>query len=85
MQDNEQWLSIIEYSICTKKSISTIRRYIKANRLKFKEVDGKYLIFTNKVNKKIIETDELEIKIKKLEQENLELKMLVDLYEQKFH
>lgn len=88
------WLSISEYSQYRDISISTIRRYIKAERVKYKLESGKYFIFvsdenyTLRVNQK--EREELSLKmeilelkdrIKSLEEENNDLKMLVDLYE----
>ena len=45
MDENGQWLSIMEYCLERKKSISTVRRYIKSNLVKFKEVNGKYFIW----------------------------------------
>ena len=41
-----KWLSILEFAAYKKKSISTVRRYIKANRVKYKEENGKYFIWT---------------------------------------
>jgi hypothetical protein len=38
------WLPITEYSLKNKMSISTIRRKIKSNTLKFKVENGKYFI-----------------------------------------
>ncbi|MEC7276805.1 MAG: hypothetical protein VXV96_10835 [Bdellovibrionota bacterium] len=91
-----KWLSIPEYSQYRNISISTVRRYIKANRVKHRLDDGKYLIFvsdenyTLRVNQK--EREELSLKmqihelkdrIRILEEENNDLKMLVDLYEGK--
>lgn len=92
MANQEQWLSIIDYSIAKNKSISTIRRYIKSGRLKYKEIDGKYLIKT-KVSDEIVDTrgnhseiiSELKNRIRSLEEENIELRMLVELYEQNLH
>ena len=40
-----KWLSVLEFAAHKKKSISTVRRYIKANRVKHKEENGKYFIF----------------------------------------
>ena len=78
-----KWLSIIEYANYKKKSISTVRRYIKANRVKFREEQGKYFIFC-----KSDESMELKLENIRLKKENRalleeisELKMLVDLYE----
>lgn len=40
-----KWVSIQEYSLNNSISISTIRRRIRAGRLKFKLVNGRYEIF----------------------------------------
>lgn len=87
MTSQGEWLTITEYSFLKNKSISTIRRYIKANRVKTKLIDGKYYIWTNKTinlnenisSNKVIK--KLEEKIKHLTEENNELKMLIELYE----
>jgi hypothetical protein len=86
-----KWLSILEYASSRNKSISTVRRYIKANRVKFKEENGKYYIWAKQIS--AIQTnsrDELELKfeVERLKKENRilieemeELRMLVSLYE----
>jgi uncharacterized protein YegL len=40
-----KWLSIKDYSNRTKISVSTLRRKIKENNIKYKTEQGKYLIF----------------------------------------
>jgi hypothetical protein len=81
------WLTIFEYCELRKKSISTVRRYIKAERIKYKMVDGKYYIAVKKtlINKpdEKYKLKNMENEILKLKEENLELKMLIDLYEKK--
>ena len=96
MNINGVWLSILEYSEIKNISVSTIRRYIKSERVKYKKSEGKFLIFMNSDNYKrysennssesnILEyrlkIQELEIKNKSLRLENDELKMLVQIYE----
>lgn len=86
------WLSINDYSRYKSVSVSTIRRHIKNNILKHKEEGGKYLIYVPSSEKlKLREEEEtlrlkleLELlrgKIRSLQEENHELRMLVDLYE----
>ena len=88
------WLSITDYSNYKRISISTIRRYIKSNILKYKEENGKYLIYvpsTEKIKasleqeslKNLFEIELLKTQIRQLQDENAELKMLVDIYEGK--
>lgn len=87
-----KWLSVLEFAAYKKKSISTVRRYIKANRVKFKEENGKYYIWTKNFipNQTSQEKESLTLKLEleRLKKENLELKeqlievkMLLDLYE----
>lgn len=86
------WLSITDYSRYKNVSISTIRRHIKSNILKYKEDNGKYFIYVPSTERlKIKEEEELlrvklevellRSQIRQLREENNELKMLVDLYE----
>jgi hypothetical protein len=87
------WLSITDYSVYKKVSISTIRRHLKSNILKHKENDGKYFIYVaNSDRVKLKEEEEIlrsklecelyKSQIRDLKEENAELRMLVDLYEQ---
>jgi cell shape-determining protein MreC len=88
------WLSIIEYSVYKNISISSIRRRIKANQVKYKCEDGKYFIYvsSDKIEannldqeKELLaaklELEHLKLRIQSLEEENNDLKMLVNLYE----
>jgi cell shape-determining protein MreC len=90
------WLSITDYSIYKKVSVSTIRRHIKNNILKFKEEDGKYLIHVSNPDRVKLREEEENLRIKlenellksqlrQLREENNELRMLVDLYEGNSH
>ncbi len=86
------WLSLSDYSRYKSVSISTIRRHIKNNILKHREENGKYFIYVPSSERvKIREEEELlraklelELlrgRIRGLQEENHELRMLVDLYE----
>ena len=88
------WLSITDYSLYKKVSISTIRRHIKTNILKHKEEDGKYYIYVPNSERVKLKEDEELLRIKlenellksqmrQMREENNELLMLVDLYEKK--
>lgn len=88
------WLSITDYSNYKKVSVSTIRRHIKSKILKYKEEDGKYLLYvpsSDKVRLKEgeetlrlkLEVEMLRQQVRQLREENNELRMLVDLYETK--
>ena len=87
-----KWLSVLEFAAYKKKSISTVRRYIKASRVKFKEENGKYFIWTknyipNQTSQEK-ETLELKLELERLKKENIDIKeelaetkMLIELYE----
>lgn len=88
------WLSITDYSLYKKVSISTIRRHIKNNILKHKEEDGKYYIYVassdrvklkeeEEILRVKLENELLKTQLRQLREENNELRMLVDLYENK--
>lgn len=88
------WLSITDYSLYKKVSISTIRRHIKSNILKYKEEDGKYFIYVAHSERVKLREEEEMLRIKlenellksqnrQLREENDGLRMLVDLYEKR--
>ena len=88
------WLSITDYSLYKKVSISTIRRHIKTNILKHKEEEGKYFIYVPSSERVKLKEDEeilriklenelLKSQLRQMREENNELRMLVDLYEKK--
>lgn len=95
MSSSGKWVSILDYSRIKEISVSTIRRYIKANRVESRLVDGKYQIFisealldkANDENKEILklkfENEELKRINKRLVEENNDLKTLVMYYESK--
>ena len=88
-----KWLSVLEFASYKQKSISTVRRYIKANRVKFKEENGKYYIwvknFVTSSETSKQEVLELKLECERLKKLNQELKMelsdaymLIKIYEQ---
>ncbi|MBC7713331.1 MAG: hypothetical protein H7177_08330 [Rhizobacter sp.] len=81
------WLSILDYANVKKTSISTIRRAIKSGHVKYKEENGKYLIWTKEIT---VQKEELSLKLeneflkkrnRELEEEVNDLKMLLQVYE----
>lgn len=87
-----KWLSILEYASYKNKSISTVRRYVKANRVKHREENGKYFIWVkNYVSSNSVEakaTLDIKLELERLRKENIdlkneasEMKMLIQLYE----
>ena len=91
MQQAGTWLSILDYAKLKNISISTIRRHIKANKVVYKSDGGKYLIFVDRNDQAIadhseeirvrVEIETLRTRLRELEEENNDLKMLVTLYE----
>ena len=88
------WLSITDYSLYKKVSISTIRRHLKTNILKHREEDGKYFIYVASSERVKLKEEEEVLRVKlelelvrsqlrQQQEENSELRMLVDLYENK--
>ena len=88
MNQDGIWLPILEYASLKKTSISTIRRGIKSGRLKFREENGKYLVWTkgNSAEQRSSLNDQnesLRKEVKQLREEINDLKMLLSIYENK--
>jgi len=94
LSEQGRWCTITEYSQLRSLSVSTIRRYIKANRVKHKLVDGKYFIMIGdqrlkqagqKEEKEILrlqlENDLMRRELKLIKQELEDQKMLLSIYE----
>jgi hypothetical protein len=86
------WLSLNDYCHYKAISVSSVRRHIKKNILKFKEEGGKYFIYVPSKEKLDLREQEASLKmrleneylkqqIRSLKEENAELRMLNDLYE----
>lgn len=87
-----KWLSVQEYAAYKKKSISTVRRYIRADRVKYRDEGGKYFIWTKNYISQKSESERKQLSFKlefeRLKKENIDLKeelaevkMLIQLYE----
>lgn len=93
MNDLENWVGILDYAKLRGLSISTIRRKIKQKKLKYELINGKYFIFADNFNSNeestkhefylALENRQLKKEIIKMKEEMLELKMLINLYENK--
>jgi hypothetical protein len=88
------WIPLMDYSLKKGLSLSTLRRYIKANKVKFRIENGRYLLFDddwdNNNNAKIeplknaqSKLHTLQVGLQKAHEEIAELKMLIALYEEK--
>lgn len=92
--NSEQWLPIVDYAVKTGVSTSTLRRYIKSNKIRFKIEGGRYLIWSDAVISQTMSDDresdsllrkarELEQRLEQSQEQVSELKMLVAIYEEK--
>lgn len=94
-----EWLPLMEYAIKKGVSLSTLRRHIKSNKVRYRVEGGKYLLFddgglipslpSNPVAH-VVPDEVLLSKVRKLEidlriaqEEIAELKTLIALYEEK--
>ena len=94
--DSGTWIPLMDYAMKNGVSLSTLRRYIKAGKIKFKSENGKYLILSSQpashdwlipseIDTPHIEgrVSNLEVELKKAQEEIAELKMLVAIYEER--
>ncbi len=94
---NESWVPLVEFSVKTGISLSTLRRYIKANKVPWKLIEGRYLLLddgslkASQKDKASSSSKNIEGRLKNLEkelnsanEEITELKMLVAFYEEKW-
>lgn len=80
------WVPIVDYAVRHGMSTSTIRRYIKANKIRHKLQEGRYLIYSDVLETVPVgmsETETLKKQLAKAHEQIDELKMLVALYEEK--
>lgn len=42
--DSSNWIPLVEFSVQKGISLSTLRRYIKSNKIAWKLIDGRYLV-----------------------------------------
>ena len=83
------WVPLLDYAVMNGLSTSTLRRYIKANKVQFKVERGRYLLRSE--SQKPQSWDQgatqnsisLYQRIRELEEQVGELKMLVAIYEEK--
>lgn len=48
-----EWVPLLEYAVRKSVSLSTLRRYIKTNKIIYKLVRGRYLVFDNGTHPRI--------------------------------
>jgi hypothetical protein len=90
--ESEKWIPLVEFSVQRGISLSTLRRYIKSNKIPWKLLDGRYLVMDDGTfSAPRPEIKEIDSRLKVLEQnlnaaneEIAELKTLVAFYEEKW-
>lgn len=90
-EGSEAWVPLLDYAVLNGLSTSTLRRYIKSNKIQYKLEKGRYLIRSEKKSEQNLKWDEnatqnsvaLFQRIRELEEQVSELRMLVAIYEEK--
>jgi predicted site-specific integrase-resolvase len=88
------WIPLMDYAMKNGVSLSTLRRHIKAGKLRHKSEHGKYYVLDDSFDDdfELSSGDELSLEarvanlegdLKKAKQEIAELKMLVAIYEER--
>ena len=91
-----QWLSLMEYANQNHVSLSTLRRHIKADKVRYRIENGRYLIWSNskgewQTSDEVTATElsspvhmisELQRQLQQAREEIAELKTLVAFYEE---
>ncbi|NDD92083.1 hypothetical protein EBZ37_08365 [bacterium] len=96
MELRGQWLSLMEYATRNDVSLSTLRRHIKANKVRYRSDKGRYLIWSDSeigspsvfIREEHLSLDspldslaDLRVQLQKAREEIAELKTLVAFYE----
>lgn len=92
-----EWLPLMEYAMRKGVSLSTLRRHIKSNKVRYRVEGGKYLLFDDgtatEVPQNPVESQEkdtlllaklrkMESDLRKAQEEIAELKTLIAFYEE---
>jgi len=86
------WIPLMDYAMKKGVSLSTLRRYIKSKKIKYKTESGRYLVWDEDASDltashsdsvSASEVAQLKESLRRAQKEVAELKMLVALYEQK--
>jgi len=80
---DDHWLPLMEYSIKKNISLSTLRRYIKSDRVRYKIEHGRYLLWDEHPDQSSDSSPDTNSQLKRAQEEIAELKMLIALYEEK--
>jgi predicted site-specific integrase-resolvase len=70
-----EWIPLVDYAARKGVSLSTLRRYIKANKIPYRLEEGRYLILSDEAD--------LRTELQRANEEIAELKTLIALYEER--
>lgn len=73
------WVPILDYAVKNGMSLSTLRRYIKANKLQYRMENGRYLLWEESNSQP---QSDMQRKLLEAYEEINELKMLIAIYEE---
>ena len=76
------WLPLVEYATKKNISLSTLRRYIKADKVVYKVEQKRYLLWDESPASHQGEVYRLQRELKKAHEEIAELKTLIAFYEE---
>jgi hypothetical protein len=96
--DSEKWIPLVEFSVQKGISLSTLRRYIKSNKIPWKLLEGRYLVMDDGTftaprgpEQKPAPAEEPDGRVRELQtalnaaqEEIAELKTLLAFYEEKW-
>ena len=80
MNTEADWIPLMDYANKSGVSLSTLRRYIKANKIPFKIEDGRYLLQFKETHSS--HEQDLYSRLQAAREEIAELKMLIAIYEE---
>ena len=85
MEQGGHWLSLMDYANQNDVSLSTLRRHIKAQKVRYKTENGRYFLWSNSISPStespLSLVEELKLQLRMAHEEIAELKTLVAFYE----
>lgn len=80
-----QWISLMDYAMKHEVSLSTLRRYIKAKKIAYRVVNGRYLLLDSGVPAVSVDpaVQKLRSDLQRAQEEIAELKTLIAFYEER--
>lgn len=92
VQESGSWIPLLEYAVRKNLSLSTLRRYIKSDKVRYRLEKGKYFLLDEspQIGRELNDPAQLDFQIKALQyeeelqkarQEIAELKTLIAFYE----